>query len=91
MRSEKWKVFVFLSVLAVGVGCGRAQGGQASGITVPAGTKLSVLKYRDGSVVNLKPPEQVAFLLVYTIKDLESTCASTFFGGPGRPCLMSTG
>jgi hypothetical protein len=89
MSSRKWKVSVFVFVLVVWAGCGWAQGGQASGLTIPTGTKLSTLKYSDGSVVNLKPAEQVAFLLVYTLKDLESTCASTFFGGPGRPCLMS--
>lgn len=89
MSFKKLSVPVFVSVLAVGAGCGWAQGGQASGLTIPAGTKISVLKYRDGSVVTLKPAEQVAFLLVYTIEDLESTCASPNFGGPGRPCLMS--
>jgi len=89
MSSGKWNLPVLASVLAVGVWCGWAQGGQASGLTVPAGTKISTLKYSDGGVVNLKPAEQVAFLLVYTIKDLETTCTSTLFGGPGRPCLMS--
>jgi hypothetical protein len=78
-----------MSALAVLVGCAWAQGGQAPGLSIPAGTKISTLKYSDGSVVNLKPAEQVAWLVVYTIKDLESTCASTFFGGPGRPCLLS--
>ena len=89
MSSRQWNVPVFVSVLVVFAWCGWAQGGQASGLTVPAGTKISALKYSDGGVVDLKPAEQVAFLLVYNIKDLESTCASTFFGGPGRPCSMS--
>jgi hypothetical protein len=89
MSSRKWSVSVFACVLVVWVGCGWALGGQASELTVPGGTRISTLKYSDGGAVNLKPAEQVAFLLVYNLKDLESTCASTFFGGPGRPCLMS--
>ena len=56
---------------------------------MPPDTKLSTLKDSDGKVVNLQPAEQVAFLLVYAIKDLEGTCGDTFFGGPGRPCTMS--
>ena len=89
MSPRKWNFGIFVSVLVVGVWWSWAKGGQATGITIPAGTKISALKYRDGSVVNLKPAEQVAFLVVYTIEDLESTCASPNFGGPGRPCLMS--
>jgi hypothetical protein len=89
MSSRRRLVPAFLGLLLVFVLCGLAQGGQASGITVPPGTKLATLKYSDGGVVNLKPAEQVAFLFVYGMKDLESTCGSTFFGGPGRPCSMS--
>jgi hypothetical protein len=88
MISRKWNVGVLALALVLLVGYGRAYG-QSPGLSVPAGTKISTLKYSDGSVVNLKPAEQVAWLIVYTMKDLESTCASTFFGGPGRPCLMS--
>jgi hypothetical protein len=89
MFSHKLNVSVLAFVLAVVAGCGWAQNAQAQELTIPAGTKISTLKYSDGSVVNLKPAEQVAWLVVYTVKDLESTCASTFFGGPGRPCLWS--
>ena len=89
MISKKWNFSVLAFVLVMFVECGWAQNGQAQELTIPAGTKISTLKYPDGSVVNLKPAEQVAFLVVYTVKDLESTCASTFFGGPGRPCLWS--
>src|SRR5580658_7400451 len=86
MIPNKWKASVLAFVLA---GCGWAQRGQAQELTIPAGTKISTLKYSDGSVVNLKPAEQVAWLIVYNIEDLENTCGSTLFGGPGRPCLMS--
>jgi hypothetical protein len=89
MNSRRRYVPAFLGFVLVFVLCGLAQGGQTSGITVPPGTKLATLKYSDGGVVNLKPAEQVAFLFVYGIKDLEGTCASIFFGGPGRPCSMS--
>ena len=60
------------------------------GITVPAGTKLNTLIYSDtsGTAVQLKPAEQVAFLFVYGIQNLESNCLSTFFGGPGRLCSL---
>ena len=69
--------------------CSAAASGQTAGITLPAGTKVATLKNSEQEVVNLKPAEQVAFVFVYGIKDLESTCGSTFFGGPGRPCTMS--
>jgi hypothetical protein len=61
----------------------------APGLTVPAGTKLNTLKYSDqsGKVVELKPAEQVAFLFVYGMQNLESNCASTFFGR-GTPCSL---
>jgi hypothetical protein len=61
-------------------------------VTVPAGTKVSEIKYGDanGTVVHFKPAEQVAFLFVYAIKDLESNnCMNTFFGGTGQPCTLS--
>ncbi len=62
----------------------------AGGVVVPAGTQLNTLKYNDtaGTVVQLKPAEQVAFLFVYGMQNLESNCLSTFFGGPGRPCAL---
>jgi hypothetical protein len=89
-----WKhryVIVFLGLLLAYPFCGLAQGGQASGVTVPSGTEISTLKYsgNDGAVVKLKPAEQVAFLFVYGLKDLESKCGDTFFGGPGRPCSLA--
>ena len=68
---------------------GVAASGQTTGVTLPSGTKVATLKDSGGKVVNLKPAEQVAFVFVYGMKDLESTCGSTFFGGPGRPCTMS--
>ncbi len=89
MNRRLGKVQIFVCAIALAAACCAALGGQASDLAIPAGTKLSTLKYSDGSLVNLKPAEQVAFLVVYTIKDLENTCGSTFFGGPGRPCLMS--
>jgi hypothetical protein len=62
----------------------------APGITVPGGTKINTLKYNDtsGTVVELKPAEQVALLFVYGMEGLESDCVDTFFGGPGRPCSL---
>ena len=59
-------------------------------VAVPAGTELNTLKYSDtsGTVVQLKPAEQVAFLFVYGMQNLEGNCLSTFFGGPGRPCSL---
>jgi hypothetical protein len=62
----------------------------APGIAVPAGTKLNTLKYSDssGTVVQLKPAEQVAFLFVYGLQNLESNCVDTFSGGPGKPCSL---
>jgi len=62
----------------------------APGVAVPAGTKLNTLKYSDisGTAVELKAAEQVAFLFVYGMQNLESNCVSTFFGGPGRPCSL---
>jgi len=62
----------------------------AAGVAVPAGTQLTTLKYNDtaGTVVQLKPAEQVAFLFVYGLQNLESNCLNAFFGGPGRPCSL---
>jgi hypothetical protein len=62
----------------------------APGVTIPAGTTLNTLKYNDtaGTAVVLKPAEQVAFLFVYGLQNLEGNCASTFFGGPGKPCSL---
>jgi len=77
-----------LCALLVFALCGVARGGQGSGVSIPSDTKLDTIQDSDGKVVNLKPAEQVAFLFVYAIKDLERTCGSTFFGGPGRPCTM---
>jgi len=53
---------------------GDCSGRGPPGITVPAGTKLNTLKYSDtsGTAVQLKPAEQVAFLFVYGIQNLES-------------------
>jgi len=61
----------------------------APGITVPAGTKVTTLKYSDtsGTAIQLKPAEQVAFLFVYGIQNLESNCLSTL-GDPGRLCSL---
>jgi hypothetical protein len=83
MKTRHPYIPTFLCAL-VFVLCGVAQGGQASGIGIPPETKLDTIKDADGKVVNLKPAEQVAFLFVYAIKDLEGTCASTFFGRPDR-------
>ncbi len=84
--------FLCSAVLAGSVSLSFASpmGGAAPLITVPPGTKVSTLKYSDtaGTVVNLKPAEQVAFLFVYGIENLERTCGDTFFGGPGRPCSL---
>jgi len=84
-------VTAILGSLLLGPANSAARAVAGSGITVPAGTTVSTLKYGDtaGTVVHLKPEEQVAFLFVYGIEELESTCVSTFFGGPGRLCSLS--
>ncbi|MGP0017999.1 MAG: hypothetical protein ACLPHP_05480 [Candidatus Sulfotelmatobacter sp.] len=83
------RLLAILSLLFTSlIRCGVAQA--AAGVTVPAGTQLNTLKYNDtaGTVVQLKPAEQVAFLFVYGMQNLESNCLSTFFGGPGRLCSL---
>ncbi|HUX14725.1 MAG TPA: hypothetical protein VMW87_16995 [Spirochaetia bacterium] len=65
---------------------------QAAGnlpVPVPAGTTVDVLTYGpDDTSLTLKPAEQVAFLFVYAIWDLESDCASTS-SGVGRICSLA--
>jgi hypothetical protein len=83
---RKGVVTILVFLLTYSIWCQAA----APGITVPAGTKLNTLKYNDtsGTAVELKPAEQVAFLFVYGMQNLESNCVSTFFGGPGRLCPL---
>lgn len=42
-----------------------------SPVTVPDGTRVQAVKFEDESAVDLKPEEQVAFLFVYGIWNLE--------------------
>jgi hypothetical protein len=62
----------------------------APGFSVPAGTQISTIKFKDvqGAAVQLKPAEQVAFLFVYGISNLESQCTDKFFGGTGKLCTL---
>lgn len=89
MMRHRRMVTVLGLLLTCSIWCrvGRAA---APEITVPAGTKVGTIKYGDvsGAVVQLKPAEQVAFLFVSSIQNLESNCVSTFFGGPGRLCSL---
>jgi hypothetical protein len=45
-----------------------------SPVTVPDGTRVSAIKFEDESAVDLKPEEQVAFLFVSGIWNLEGRC-----------------
>jgi len=87
MRHRRFAAILGL-LLTSPIWCRVAQA--AAGVAVPAGTQLSTLKYNDpaGTVVQLKPAEQVAFLFVYGLQNLESNCLSTFFGGPGSLCSL---
>lgn len=89
MTIRHWRLVAILGFLLTSpIWCRVAQA--AGGVAVPAGTKLNTLKYSDttGMVVQLKPAEQVAFLFVYGMQNLESNCISTFFGGSGKPCSL---
>jgi hypothetical protein len=89
MTIRHWRLVVTLSFLLMGASwCRFVQA--AGGVAVPAGTKLNTLKYNDttGTVVQLKPAEQVAFLFVYGMEGLENECIDTFYGGRGRPCSL---
>jgi hypothetical protein len=62
-------------------------GAGKSPITVPEGTALMSLKYgEEGTEAQLKPEEQVAFLLVYSLWGLEGDCFSE--SGVGRLCTI---
>ncbi len=89
MTCKKAPFFVVLVLLFTSFLHGQADA--RSGIGIPPGTSVDTLKYGDvsGPVVKLKPEEQVAFLFVSAITDLEGKCLNKFFGGPGRLCSLA--
>jgi hypothetical protein len=87
MPIRSFSAVFFCSVVFAGsVGLSAA----ASPITVPNGTKVDTLQYANSSqtAVKLNPAEQVAFLFVYGIMQVEGKCADKQ-SGPGRPCSLA--
>jgi hypothetical protein len=72
-------------VLAVG-GAALAAGAGKSPVSVPPDTKLMTIKYGDDTEAKLKSEEQVAFLIVYGIWNLEDACLDE--SGAGRLCTL---
>jgi len=71
--------------LQVAAGGEPAAGVPASPILLPRGTRVSV-KYEDGSEVKLKAEEQVAFVFLVSMEDLEGYCWSGAY--LGRACSL---
>jgi len=77
-----------LLVFAGPVFC-QAQPTGTAGVTVPAGTIVDVVKYGpEDTPASLKPAEQVAFLMVYAIWNLEGEVVDKD-SGLGRMCTLA--
>ncbi len=75
-----------IPVLGLTLGLNLAMGAQAQA-SVPAGTRLDPIQIGK-TKITLPPKEQVAFLFIYNLVELEGQCRNPFFGGPGRWCTL---
>ncbi len=85
MNAPRWTVVVLTAALAFQSLPVHAQGALKLTVTVPDGTTVQPIKYgEDDSTVTLAPAEQVAFLFVYGIWNLENRLLDKNMGGTGR-------
>ncbi len=85
MNAPRWTVVVLAAALAVQALPVHAQAALKLTVTVPDGTSVQPIKYgEDDSAVTLVPAEQVAFLFVYGIWNLENRLLDKSMGGIGR-------
>ena len=86
----RWRFLLFALLIAFAgpIFC-QAQAAGSAAATVPAGTKVDVLKYGpEDTSAELKPAEQVAFLMVYAIWNLEGDVVDKD-SGLGRMCTLA--
>ncbi len=85
MNATRWIVFAAAAILALQSVSLPAQGALKLTVPVPDGTTVQPVKYGDEQpAVTLQPAEQVAFLFVYGIWNLENRLLDKDMGGIGR-------